>query len=103
MEKLRSQLSIPWHIGHDSSTPRALGGDLPWRAAAVAVWSLLSKVERKEKAGRRRDMGVGTFLQQSFRRFDLNLQKVFAGGWPKMWLVIGTFIRVRQQAIGGGV
>ena len=41
------------------------------------------------------------FLQQSFRRFDFILQKVFAGRWPKMWWA--EFIRGWRQAMGEDV
>ena len=42
-ERLRWRLAILWHAGRDSNMVAVLGGDLPWRAVGVVVWSLLIK------------------------------------------------------------
>ena len=72
----------------DSNTAPVLGGDLPWWAVAVVVWSLVSKAYGKDQASRRRDVGAATLCSSLFRQFDFILQKMFAGRWLRMcWAI----------------
>ena len=70
-------------VGHDSNTPWALGGHLPWRVVVVAVWSLLSKVQGKEKASGRHDVGAGTFCSNLFGDVILSCRKCLSASGPK--------------------
>ena len=55
----------------------------PRRVVVVAVWSLLSRVEGKEKASRRHAVGANTFCSSLFGDLILSCRKCLPAGGPK--------------------
>ena len=79
-----------------------LGGDLPWWAVAVVVWSLLSKARAKTRPAGRETWAPALFAAV-FSAVRFHLAENVCG--PMAQNVVGhkELSRGRQQAKGGGV